>query len=95
MDYKLNNHLKNQYPQMVTKANNLLSNHWFDNYNTRRHNDKSSKESSNETEQDPKEKEELPEMSFANIEGKCYCCGKGGHKSTTCCLKAKIGGMGY
>jgi hypothetical protein len=29
-------------------------------------------------------------MPFANIEGKCYCCGKGGHKSPMCRLKDKI-----
>jgi hypothetical protein len=29
-------------------------------------------------------------MSFATIEGKCYCCGKGGHKSPACRMKDKI-----
>jgi hypothetical protein len=26
---------------------------------------------------------------FAQIEGKCYCCGKSGHKLLQCCLKDK------
>ena len=25
---------------------------------------------------------ENPEMSFSHLEGKCYCCGKVGHKPT-------------
>jgi hypothetical protein len=68
-----------QYPKTVTEANNLFRNHHFDKtYNAnKRHQDNKSKEQNTEE----KEKEEAPEMSFANIEGKCYCCGKGGHKS--------------
>jgi hypothetical protein len=68
----------NQYPKTKTGANNVLSNHHFDKtYNAnKRHQDKISKEQNKEE----KEKEETPEMSFASIEGKCYCCGKDGHK---------------
>ena len=28
-------------------------------------------------------------LSFAQLEGKCYCCGKAGHKSPTCRDKGK------
>ena len=31
----------------------------------------------------------MPVLSFAQMEGKCYCCGKPGHKSTTCRAKDK------
>jgi hypothetical protein len=48
----------NQYPKTGTEANNVLNNHRFDNYNTKRNNDRSSKESSKDTESDSKEKEE-------------------------------------
>jgi hypothetical protein len=66
----------------------VLSNDHFDKtFNTnRRHQDKKSKDQN----KDKKEKEEAPEMSFASSEGKCYCCGKGGHKSPTCRMKDKI-----
>jgi hypothetical protein len=39
----------NQYPQKVIEANNVLSNHQFEKYNTKQHNDKLSKETSKET----------------------------------------------
>lgn len=79
--------LKNdQYPKTITEATNVLSNHRFDNTSSYNNNNKIKNESS-----DSKiENEEKPEMSFANIEGKCYCCGKSGHKSPTCRLKDKI-----
>ena len=34
--------------------------------------------------------EKNPEMLFAKMEGKCYCSGKGWHKSPSCRLKDKI-----
>ena len=74
----------NQYPTTVTNATNVLSNHWFDNAGKNKH-DKVNKE----TDKDAKAEEE-PELSFAMLEGKCYCCGKPGHRSPTCRLKDKI-----
>ena len=74
----------NQYPKTVTNATNVLSNHWFDNAGKNKQ-DKVNKEIDKEA-----KAEEGPEMSFAMLEGKCYCCGKTGHKSPTCRLKDKI-----
>ena len=34
--------------------------------------------------------EVIPTLSFTQLEGKCYCCGKPGHKSPQCRLKEKI-----
>jgi hypothetical protein len=63
----------------------VLNNHKFDNLG-RRGQDKS-KENDNK----PKKHEniDLPELSFTKLEGKCYCCGKTGHKSPKCNEKSK------
>jgi Reverse transcriptase (RNA-dependent DNA polymerase) len=79
--------LKNdQYPKTVTEANNVLSNHKFDSVGN------SSNKKTNTTEKSNKksDSDEKLELSFATIEGKCYCCGKAGHKSPACRLKDKI-----
>jgi hypothetical protein len=65
----------NQYPQSITEANNVLSNHKFDNGNRAKH-QAVKRETVNEN-----LTEESPEMPFSQLEGKCYCCGKVGHKS--------------
>ena len=36
-----------------------------------------------------KESNEAPKLTFAQMEGKCYCCRKGGHKSPQCCHKSR------
>jgi hypothetical protein len=71
----------NQYLATITDANNVLSNHRFDNnkHNKTRKTDKKSKSDNNVN----KEEQEVP-LSFAQLKGKCYCCGKPGHKSPQC-----------
>ena len=81
-----------QYPKTVVDANNVLSNHKFDNYKSqarpsRKDKDKSDKNSNDDKED--KEEQEVP-MSFAQLEGRCYCCGKPGHRSPDCREKDKI-----
>jgi Reverse transcriptase (RNA-dependent DNA polymerase) len=73
----------NQYPRTITEANNVLSSHRFDNpgKKTQEKPEKTKEGGTNN------KKEEMPEMSFAMLEGKCYCCGKGGHKSPACRYK--------
>ena len=34
--------------------------------------------------------EQTPELSFTQLEGKCYCCGKAGHRSSQCYKKDQI-----
>ena len=73
-----------QYPTTITEASNVLSNHRFDNYKSNNNNnDKKNKDKNNEKDEKVKP-DEVPSMSFAQLEGKCYCCGKAGHRSTNC-----------
>jgi hypothetical protein len=73
--YSLGN---NQYPQTITDANQVLSNHKFDNAGKGKHSTMKN-ESINEN-----TVEENPELSFSQLDGKCYCCGKSGHKLPNC-----------
>ena len=63
----------NQYPNSITKANSVLNNHKFDMVYTKtklnsRNQISKEKENANET-------EEPILLTFAQIEGRCYCCG--------------------
>ena len=73
----------NQYPKTITEANAVLNNHKFDtiyikNRNNNRMNNNKEKQA---------EIEEPLSLTFTQIEGKCYCCGRSGHKSPNCRLK--------
>ena len=80
----------NQYPKTITEATNVLSNHRFDVTSGKKPIDKATKDHEKDNKNENSNKEEMPEMSFAMMEGKCYCCGKAGHKSPTCKLKDSI-----
>ena len=77
-----------QYPKTITESNNVLSNHRFDVTNKSVYkkpgdNDKERKQ------KDAGKEDEDVNLSFAQLEGKCYCCGKAGHKSPSCRDKNK------
>jgi len=72
-----------QYPKTLIEANNVLSNHEFDKKPLASH-----KRNENKTRENIGE-EEAVKLSFAQLEGKCYCYGKAGHRSTTCRYKNK------
>jgi hypothetical protein len=70
---------------MITEANNVLNNHKFDTVkfpNKSLNNNKTSQKPANKD-----KKQENITVSFAQIEGKCYCCGKAGHMSPQCCFE--------
>jgi hypothetical protein len=79
--------VNDQYPKSITEANNVLSNHHFD--NAGKHQNNKPNNNNDKGANNNNNKEETPEMSFVMVEGKCYCCGKAGHKSLSCCLKDK------
>ena len=71
-----------QHPTKLSDATEVLSNHRFDDAGetpkTNNQKDDKGKSSSKE------EKEESLMLSFAQMEGKCHCCGKQAHKSPQC-----------
>jgi hypothetical protein len=77
----------NQYRKTITKAANILSNHRWDNVG-KTNNNNNNKHKDNDKGGD--KNEEIPEMSFAMLEGKCHCCGKPGHNSPKYHLKDKV-----
>jgi hypothetical protein len=77
----------NQYPKAITEAANVLSNHHWDNA-SKINNNNNNKHKDNDKGED--KNDETPEMSFAMLEGKCYCCRKPGHNSPKCHLTDKI-----
>ena len=80
----------NQYPKSVTEANNVLSNHRFDVMPKTIAKNKSQGEGNkNQDSKDDGREDEDVNLSFAQLEGKCYCCGKAGHKSPSCRDKNK------
>ena len=70
-----------QYPRTITEAKSVLSNHQF-NYSTPK------LKNPNNKKEKPKPHEKI-NLSFAQIEGRCYCCGKEGHRSPQCKDKNK------
>ena len=71
----------NQYPKTVSEANSVLSNHQFDNIN-KSSSKTTNKNSGEQTKRDPEQ--DKINLLFAQLVGKCYCCGKAGHRSPEC-----------
>jgi hypothetical protein len=78
----------NQYPQMITDANSVLSNHKFDNMNKNKHS-MVKNESINDN-----AVEDNSELSFSQLDGKCHCCRKPSQKSQNVGRKANLDKIG-
>lgn len=75
--------MNGQFPKTMIDGNNTLSNHRFDNSNNKYNGNKKQRE--NEGDKSENEKgDKMPPLTFTQLEGECYCCGKPGHKSPQC-----------
>ncbi|MGL5934311.1 MAG: hypothetical protein ACRCZI_01660 [Cetobacterium sp.] len=83
-----------QYPKTLVAAIQVLSDHTFDAAYSEAKKKRKDREKAAEKEKHKKDDEELPsaspDLTFAQLEGSCYCCGKKGHKSPKCKQKDKI-----
>lgn len=79
-----------QYPKSVTLANAVLSSHPFDNAAAiaKQRNNQSKRSNENNKSES---KDTIVERNDDNqlLKGRCYCCGKEGHKSPSCRYKDK------
>jgi hypothetical protein len=71
---------QNQYPQTLTHAMSILSDHKFDSkYSENRKNKgnlKNDKDDKKDNKNKPKEEDKVEtELNFAQLEASCYCCG--------------------
>jgi hypothetical protein len=76
-----------QYPRTIVETNNVSSNHKFDTTKVKKPDQKHHNKSKPK---EDKDEEEVTPLAFAQMEGKCYCCGKPGHKSPECRSNEKI-----
>ena len=85
---------QDQYPKTLVGAIGVLSDHPFDQGYAEARRKKKEKERTKKDRNTSNKKEEEAgtpeEMTFAQLEGACYCCGKKGHKSPQCKKKDKI-----
>ena len=88
--------LKNdQFPKTIVDGNNVLSNHEFDESHSKKKDrrgldPRTSKSRKKDEESKNDSEEEGLALSFAQLEFSCWCCGKKGHKSSSCNLRDKI-----
>ena len=73
----------------MVDGHNVLSNHRFDNARESNISKKAyirdlHQRNDNDKNNNDKKDDVSPSLSFAQLEGKCYCCGKTGHKSPQC-----------
>jgi hypothetical protein len=75
-----------QYPKTIVETNNVLSSDAFDANKIKKQdqNHQNQKQANKNKIKESKEDEESTLLSFGQMEGSCYCCGRAGHKSPDC-----------
>ena len=66
----------NEYPRDITATTTVLSRHPYD--------VKKKREDKKRNDNNSNDKEDPVTLSFAQMEGRCYCCGKANHRSDKC-----------
>ena len=85
-----------QFPNTIVEASEILSNHNYENNkikNAQRNANKINAEINKTIEKGENHnvnQAHIPTLSFAQLEIRCYCCGKKGHKSPQCKYKNTI-----
>ena len=74
---------QDQYPKTLVDAMNVLSNHHFDSAYADHEKKCKANQERQKAENEGQEIEQC-EAAFTQFEGKCWCCGKTGHRSPKC-----------
>jgi hypothetical protein len=77
-----------QFLRTIVETNKVLSNHKFDVVKKKQENHNTHHPRANPHKNKEKEEESTP-LLFAQMKGRCYCCGRPGHKSPDCRNKDK------
>ena len=73
---------EDQYPKTIVDSNSIPNNHRFDLAYAAQLKKRKGKEKA--LKDKDKDEQEAPKILFAQMEGRCYCCGKPYHKSPNC-----------
>ena len=76
-----------QYPKTIRTAVNVLSNHRFDEAYVEKKRKQRRRQTDKDTTEDDDKDKKVEEVSFAQLEGKCYVCGKPKCRSNKCPLR--------